>query len=392
MNQKLKNARSFIIANDPFFASLLVSMELVVVDDGSGTFSTNCVDKIYVDQNILPMMSEVVVLKTLYHELYHKVYLHNVEIGKVDHHDIMNMAMDFVINLKMEEYWTSSPIFDTVRNKTNTNLISFQDIMSGNLHDSLDSFLYDEQFLDMSCHEVYNFLLSNLPKDIIQCLYTFSHGVIDENVMSLEGQKAAITSALSYAQGLGDIDEDFANELKDLYEPRINWKTVVRNWLHRSFEDEISNHKPHYLSESFGFFIPGINKNEKLSIAFAVDMSGSMSYEDRLICATELNSVVRQLDIERLEFISFTSEVNNHQTFLSDDPFTPEFLGMGGTALQPVYELVSDLNVNALVVVTDGWLIDWYPYPKDFPIFFINTASNNHHYPKYGRSATWKRN
>lgn len=388
MHERIKKCMNFILINDPFFASLLITMN-VSESPFCDKMSTNCIDMILYSNDFIDNITDTMCLIVLYHELWHKAYMHNIDMKKVEYPGIMNVAADFVINIRLLRYFRTDYMFSNVANKIDLVYIDLDDLINKFKPDTDERryIYYDEYFDGMSVYEVYEILMDKLdPKDLGQTFLIADIILQDDDKVSMI--ESEIISAIECSKLSGFGSSDIINDLEAKFAPQVDWKTIVQNWLTRFFEDDISNHSPHYLSESLGYFIPGVIKHLSGSVGFAVDMSGSMSMEDRNICASEFYSIYQQLELERLELICFADKVTGRQTFLRGEKFKPEFVGTGGTLLQPVFKESEKLDLDVLIVVTDGFISDWYPH-LNIPILFLSTSETSSHFPKYGQKVIW---
>ena len=108
MEERLSKAKSALLFREPFFANLLMRMEMTEVPDEAffamGVPPTMCTDgkNIWYSKSFVGSLNDKQLLGVLKHEVYHMVFVHPARRGSRDPRR-WNMAADYSINLLLEE-------------------------------------------------------------------------------------------------------------------------------------------------------------------------------------------------------------------------------------------------------------------------------------------------
>ena len=396
--ERLNKYKTYIRINDPFFASLMSNITFEIEDSSSMVMATNCINKIYYSPSVLEEWTDANTIFVIRHELCHKAYMHNLAYKDVEYPKLLNCAQDFIINNalmstaqaeihpKHKKFYeklnfkhiTFDMLIDAIVNKTELT----QDSKKPNI-------LLDNTLHDLSSVEIYNKIIEKLESEDALDSGTIGKVVVGSGFGDIEdddspcdksteiSQKGDVLAAIEVAKSIGKTSNPIIQHLEEMLEPQVDWKSVVQNWMNRTFEPDVSIQTPHYLSQSLGVFIRGVEPRVGGAFAFVCDQSGSMSNEERRICMTELHTFWKNLDLERLEFICFDSTVTQHQTFEYDDDFEPVFKGSGGTCVAPAIDLLNQLDVDGVIFVTDGYIADWENIIPNCPSFCLITSHSN---------------
>lgn len=141
--------------------------------------------------------------------------------------------------------------------------------------------------------------------------------------------------------------------LDDLLKPKLPMAQHLRRFFSNLAKNDYSWRR---INRRFRpMILPGL-KSEKLSnIAFAYDMSGSVSDEDTRRYHSEMAGVMRQLKPDEITLVQFDTRIRSvHKVKNMNDVERIEFIGRGGTAIDPLMEWAKKNKPTALVVFTDG--------------------------------------
>lgn len=262
----------------------------------------------------------------LLHETLHCAYLHMERIGKLYNARRFNIAADHVINLQLIERGFKMPKMG----------------------------LADPKYKGMSTEEVYK-LLPDDPNSPCDMDIEPSEGDSEELVKEMSDLliRAQLQSQLSEEKP-GTIPGEIQIFLDRLLKPKLPWHRILQKYLFAFAKNDYTFRK---FNRRFfpRHMLPSLFSNELLSIAVAVDTSGSVTDAEFLRFITEVNSILRMMRPECIHFIQFDSSikaVNKVKTV--KDLMNVKFTGRGGTAITPVLNWVNENKPQLLLVFSDG--------------------------------------
>lgn len=170
--------------------------------------------------------------------------------------------------------------------------------------------------------------------------------------------KANITAAAVAAQmkggaAAGSVPADVQVFLDSLLKPKLPMAAHLRKFFNAI---DKSNYSWQKLNRRFHpMLMPGLQGKKLGHIAFAFDMSNSVSDADIKRYVTELMAVVRNLKPERISLVQFTCEIKSvHRIKSIRELAAVELRGRGGTDIEPLMDWAKLNKPTALCVFTDG--------------------------------------
>lgn len=276
------------------------------------------------------------------HEAMHAA-LDHMELAKVhgitpENHARFNRAADFVINDFL--------------------------VLAG--FEPLSNWCHDVQYRGMNTVQVYRLLQEDPsssggggagePMDDLRQPGESEPGMSQSEVK--QAVKANITAAAVAAQmkggtAAGSVPADVQVFLDSLLKPKLPMAAHLRKFFNAI---DKSNYSWQKLNRRFyPMLMPGLQGKKLGHIAFAFDMSSSVSDADIKRYVTELMAVVRNLKPERITLVQFTCEIKSvHRIKTIRELAAVELRGRGGTDIQPLMEWAKINKPTALCVFTDG--------------------------------------
>jgi len=353
---RITRAKTWLIINQPFYASLLLRLKFIEDDcptmwtDGKNLgWAATFVDEI-TDEEIRGV---------LVHEVLHCVLNHPIRgIGKT--HKKWAKACDYAINLLVKESGFQLP----------------------------DGGLYDEQYKDMTADHIYNILPED-PKGEGDGFSDFgamkpptnedgsapSTSQIEEE---LQQWKVAVQNAVTYSKTKGKLPGYLKRLADDVLESKIPWQELLRNYMTRPMKNDYSWMRPNRRHIGEGLYLPS-NYSEGLGeVVIAVDTSGSITEKELGHFAAEINSILEDTTPEKIYVIYCDSRINGQvEEYEADEhPITLECRGGGGTDFTAPFEWVRDNGVtpDTFVYLTDlygGCSID----PPPYNVMWVSTST-----------------
>lgn len=236
--------------------------------------------------------------------------------------------------------------------------------------------------------EIYDWLIRNAEKAkqyvagvFDKHFFASGEGEEQESPFYQEGQQPfdaerAVREAWNFAKTQGKVPAGIERYFKDILNPQLDWKELLRRFIVETIPHDFSYTRPHKKSQATGFYMP-IIRREEVNLVIAVDSSGSISDEEYAEFLSEIYAMVRQFEGIRATLIICDCEIKEVMEIdESFDPYCVHGRGYGGTSSIPVYnyieENIGEHNVKLLVYFTDGW-IDIPNKEYSFPTLWIVT-------------------
>lgn len=353
--EKLAKAKSGLILDQPFFASLLLSMPMIQ-DNSVPTMATDG-DSIRYNSTWVDSLSVGEVTFVLAHEVLHCVFQHCLRIGEKNP-DRWNQATDYIIN----ELLTKEKIGVMPK---------------GGL---LDSALVAQG--EGTAEGVYR-LLPDLQKDQAKtgerggALDSLSQPSQDESVISQKESemRVKVIQAKNAAKMVGKLSSGLDRLIKDVTRTETDWRSVLRRFLSDRAKLDLSYSKPKRRFLADDIYLPSLTGEKLGAIAIAIDCSGSINETQLAEFESEVQAVLQDAQPSEVRVIYFDSEVLRSETFTQDDNIKLCPIGGGGTAFSPVISALeaSEVLPIACIFLTDLLCDDFGPVPS-FPVLWASTC------------------
>jgi predicted metal-dependent peptidase len=363
VREKLVTARIALLLKAPFFGNLATRLKLVNADDWCPTAATDG-RKFYYNSEFINKLPQKQLEFLVGHEVLHVVYDHMGRSGSRDKR-LFNVAADYCVNADLIDQRIGEKI-------------------------TVVPILYDSKYNGWSAEEVYDDLYENAEKiDISDLLDQMLDEHIDEDKtpdngdgsgkgegkeedgnkpskLSEEEKKAlrdeireAVLNA-AQAAGAGNLPAGVKRLIKDLTNPQLNWRELIRQQIQSLVKNDYTWMRPSRRSWHMDAVFPGTNFAETIDVCVAIDSSGSMSDEMLRDILSEIKGIMQAFDDFKLQIWSFDTEVYGHKLFTPDnideiDAYNVE--GGGGTDFDANWEFMksNDIQPKFFVMFTDGY-------------------------------------
>lgn len=164
---------------------------------------------------------------------------------------------------------------------------------------------------------------------------------------------AAVATKMKGGEAAGNIPADVQVFLDSLLKPKLPMAAHLRKFFTAI---DKSNYSWKKLNRRFyPQLMPGLQGKKLGHIAFAFDMSSSVSDKDIQRYVSELYAVVRNLKPDRISLVQFTCELKSvHRIKTVRELAAMELRGRGGTDIEPLMQWAKENKPTALCVFTDG--------------------------------------
>ena len=362
VREKIVTARISLLIKQPFFGNLATRLEIVNGDDWLGTAATDG-RRLYYNSEFFSDLTVKEIEFVIGHEILHVCYDH---FGRREDRNGMlyNCAADFCVNADLID----AKVGHRPRKTPG---------------------LYDRKYQGWSSEEIYDELYKNAKKiDIDELVKSLLDEHLDGDEDGQDGDedrdgdggrprlskeerqqiKDEIKEAMlqaAQASGAGNLPKGVARIIKDLTEPKLNWRELLPQQVQSIIKNDYSFMRPSRKGWHTDAIMAGLKFEDTIDIAVSVDASGSMVDEMLKDILSEIKGIMGQYTDFRVQVWSFDTEVYNHQVFTSDnidDITTYQIEGGGGTSFNVNWEWMKENNIEPKLLVFftdmmtgDGW-------------------------------------
>ena len=360
---KLTTARVGLLLKAPFFGNMATRMQLIDASEWCPTAATNG-RNFYYNVDFVKKLS-VKKLEFLFgHEICHCVFDHFGRVGSRDR-QLSNIAQDFAVNQILVDERIGEKITEV-------------------------KICYDPKYRGLAWEEIYDQLYEKAEKISMPDLLKQLGDLLDEHInedsnspgSGKEGDKegkgkgmpgmtkeeaqqirdeikeAMIQSAA--AAGAGKVPAGIQRMIKDMTEPKISWRDLVRQEIQSIIRNDYSFTRPNRKSMHSGAILPGMKEATTIDIGISIDMSGSIGTEDATVFLSEVKGIVDQYEDFKINLWCFDTAIYNHKEFTQDNSeelFEYEPEGGGGTDFEANWEFMKEQGIQPkkFIMFTDGY-------------------------------------
>jgi len=289
----------------------------------------------------------------LAHEAWHVAFDH-VTRGQYLNKKKYNVAADYVINIMLKD----------------------------NNYELPEGGCVDSQYRGMSTEEVYK-LLPDPPEDFQGDLVDpYGEGMSDADKAQIQQNIQQILTKASQKSKMdgddpGTIPGDIARMINELTNPKLNWFTILQNYMTAFDKTDYSFRKP---NRRFfpDYYLPGLHGESMGELALAFDASGSVSPEEFSLYFGETKYMRDNLKPTKTTILEFDTQINNVYELSKEDTMDDvKFTGGGGTDLTPVFKYFEKHGApTILIVFSDFWCSKIQKDPG-YPVVWISVNNPN---------------
>ena len=362
--EKMVTARIGLLLKAPFFGNLATRLKLINADAWLGTAATDG-RNFYYNSEFVNKLSIKQAEFLFGHETLHVVYDHMGRRGDRDP-QLWNIADDYCVN---------------------------QDLIDQRIGEKITvvEILYDPKYKGMAAEEVYDLLYKNAEKiNIPDLMKRVLDEHLDGNGDDGEGEsdgesdgdgkpgsgrpklseeekkqirdeiKEAVMSA-AQAVGAGNLPSGVKRMLKDITEPKMNWRELLQQQIESTIKADYTWMRPSRKSWHLDAILPGQNNAQMIDICISVDLSGSISAKQCKDFFSEIHGIMQMYsDAFKIHVWTFDTAVYNPVVFTQDNldeikEYEPQ--GGGGTSFEVNWEYMkeNDIEPKKFIMFTDGY-------------------------------------
>lgn len=203
----------------------------------------------------------------------------------------------------------------------------------------------------------------------------------------------AVQQAAQAAKMQGKLPGSLQRLVDELSHPILDWREILRTFVDHTARNDYSWNQPNRRHIGNGLYLPSLRSSELKPIVLAVDTSGSIGQHELNQFQAELNDILDSYPCT-VHVVYCDYQIAGTQEFTSDEyPVKLEAKGGGGTSLCPPFKWAEENAPTAGCLI---YLTDLYgDSPKDdpgIPTLWVSTTKDSdipdYYRPKFGQVAT----
>jgi predicted metal-dependent peptidase len=347
---KIIVARVGLLLRHPFFGNLATRMGIKEADDWLPTAATDG-RNIYFNREFFTPLTVKQVEFVIAHEILHAVFDH---MSRREGRDpkVFNIACDFAVNGQI------------VRDR----------IGDHNLPDL--QIFHDPKYYGWSAEQVYDEIYEKYDEEQLAALGQMLDEHLDpengggngqpkytkEQLKEIRDEMREAVMQAAQAAGAGNVPASIARMIKELTEPKMNWREMLRQQIQSTIKNDYTFMRPNRKGWHMSAILPGTNYDETIDICVAIDMSGSIGDEQAKDFLSEIKGIMEEYKEFKIKLWCFDTSIYNEADFDGynmDEFMDYEPMGGGGTDFDVNYEYMKENNITPkkFIMFTDG-----YPY------------------------------
>jgi predicted metal-dependent peptidase len=387
-------ARVGLLLRHPFFGNMATRLRIQPADDW---LPTAAVDgrNLYFNTQFFNEMNNKEIEFVIAHEILHCVFDH---LTRRDDRDPMlyNIAADYIVNNllvrdrigekpklvdcfqdRKYEGWTSEEVYDDLFEQAKENGDEFLKQLGELLDEHLD--------LDGSGDKDSD---GKPGKGRPQYSKEELKKIRDE---IKEGMMQAAQAA-----GAGNIPGEIQRMIKELTEPKMNWRELLRQQIQSTIKHDFTFARPSRKGWHTGAILPGQNYDETIDIAISLDMSGSIGDDQARDFLSEIKGIMDEYKDYQIKLWCFDTKVYNEQDFSADtgdELLSYEIMGGGGTDFMANWQYMKarDIQPKKFIMFTDGYPWDsWGDESYCDTIFIVHGHHDKNLQAPFGMTAHYE--
>lgn len=357
---KMSKAKTTLLFDHPFFASLALNMKWVRDDTLNPATMATDGETIYWHGEFVAKHTQDVLRAVVCHEVLHCVFQHMMRRGSRDPYN-WNVATDVVIN----------------------DLIKREKI--GTLPEGCIDMPQLAQAGNYMAEQVYNLLpppppqgqqgqpgIQGTPLDALKD----AKGTAAEQSEKANQMKVRVAQAAQAAKMCGKMSSGLERIVTEVLQPKVDWKDVLRRFVSVRAKTETSYARPkrRFLGEDL--YLPSKSGETLGELYLAVDCSGSIGARELAEFTTEIKAIHEDLRPSRIHVVYFDSEISHYEQYEQEDTLNIKPHGGGGTAFSPIFAYADKHGIEpcACVVLTDLYCGDFGGAPS-YPVLWVTNGA-----------------
>ena len=397
-------ARVGLLLRHPFFGNMATRLRILAADDW---LPTAAVDgrNLYFNTQFFNAMGNKEIEFVIAHEILHCVFDH---LGRREERNPMlyNIAADYIVNNTLVrdrigekpkivdcfqdfkyEGWTSEEVYEELFKEAEKNMEEFMKQLEQE-GEMLDEHL-DAEGEDGEDNDGASEAKDGKGNSVSKSKPKYSK----EEMKKIKDEiKEAMLNA-AQAAGAGNVPAGVARMIKELTEPKMNWRELLRQQIQSTIKSDFTMSRPNRKSWHTGAILPGMNFAETIDICIALDMSGSIGNAQAADFLGEVKGIMDEYKDYNIKIWCFDTEVYGEDDFSADDgrEITDyEIKGGGGTDFMANWRYMHEHGITPkkFLMFTDGYAWDsWGEEDYCDTVFVIHSHHDKNLQAPFGVTA-----
>jgi predicted metal-dependent peptidase len=347
---KIIVARVGLLLRHPFFGNLATRLK---IQEGSDWLPTAATDgrTIYFNREFFTPLSIKQVEFVIAHEILHNVFDHmSRREGRKP--DIFNIAADYCVNGQIVRDGIGDHNIEGIK------------------------IFHDKKYYGMGAEEIYDKIYDEMDEEQLKALGQLLDEHIDwgedgadgsgrpkyskEELKQIRDEMREATVQAAQAAGAGNVPANIQRMIKELTEPKMNWREIIRQQIQSTIKDDFSFMRPNRKGWHMGAILPGTNFKETIDICVSIDMSGSIGDDQAKDFLSEIKGIMQEYQDFNIKVWCFDTSVYNEADFNGYsmdefDEYQPQ--GGGGTDFDCNWNYMkeNDIQPKKFIMFTDGY-------------------------------------
>ena len=395
-------SRIRLLLQHPFFGNIATRLKISAADDWCPTAAVDG-RTLYYNTQFFNSMDKGEITFVIAHEILHCVFDHLTRREDRDR-TIYNIAADYIVNNLLVrdkigdkpklvdcfqdfkyEGWTSEEVYDDIFSKYDEQEL---EALGELLDEHIDWEGGDGDSEPEGGKEEKDSNGNNVSKKPAKYSKEELRQIRDEI-------KENMISA-SQAAGAGNTPGEVARMIKELTEPKMNWRELLRQQIQSTIRNDYTFSRPSRKGWHTGAILPGMNFDETIDICLALDMSGSIGDDQARDMLSEVKGIMDEYKDYNMKVWCFDTKVYNEQDFSADsgdDVDNYEIMGGGGTSFQANWDYMkeNDIVPKKFIMFTDGYTWDgWGDADYCDTVFVIHSHHDKNLQAPFGQTAHYE--
>lgn len=180
----------------------------------------------------------------------------------------------------------------------------------------------------------------------------------EKEIIANEMKNAVVNSAK--VAGAGNLPAGVKRLVKDLLNPQLDWRQLLAMQIQSVVKSDYTFSTPSRKGMDAGIWLPGMDREQTIDIALALDMSGSIMDEMARDFLSEVKGIMDQYTDFKIHLFCFDTEVHCPAVFTQnnmDEFMDYELGGGGGTEFDCCFDYMKEEGIvpKKFIMFTDGY-------------------------------------
>jgi predicted metal-dependent peptidase len=377
---KIIVARVGLLLRHPFFGNMATRLKIEEATEWCMTAATDG-RHLYFNREFFEKLSVKEVEFVVAHEILHNVFEHMLRVEGRDR-AIWNAAADYSVNGQL------------VRDRI------------GDSPKGIKIF-HDPKHYGKSTEQVYDEIYEDMDEQSLQALGQLLDEHIDwekdgkdgrpqyskEDLKKIRDEVKEAMIAAAQAAGAGNTPAEIQRMIRELTEPKMNWREILRQQIQSTIKNDYSFMRPNRKGWHMSAILPGSQFQETIDICVAIDMSGSIGDDQAKDFISEVKGIMEEYQDYKIKLWCFDTKVYNEKDFdgYGEDIMEYEVMGGGGTEFDCNWDYMKehDINPKKFIMFTDGYPWGSWGDENYCDTFFV-IHGNNTIVPPFGAHAYYE--